>query len=208
MNDLEVAILESLHALGGRANIQQIYNRILRSHVTKLVQSGEILRVTRGTYGLTAKGCKRIGIEPSAPSKPSSIEYYVDNEFGGVVVRQVDRRQTSRKLKSAPKTTPRRHKSRPKTVCPVCNVLVRVDRLESHLSRVHPGWRGSAANQDPKSEPTSAERGMEFLEEEVYQSDHESRYGEKHVGQTRRDYDGTFGSIPLYDDYGDESGPD
>ena len=47
-----------------------------------------------------------------------------------------------------------------------------------------------------------------YTEEELNQSDHESRFGEKYLGQMRRDYDGTFGSIPLYDDYGEESGPD
>ncbi len=52
------------------------------------------------------------------------------------------------------------------------------------------------------------DRGTEFPEEELYQSDQESNYGDKYVGQMRRDYDGTYGSLPLYDDYGDESGPD
>lgn len=36
----------------------------------------------------------------------------------------------------------------------------------------------------------------------------EGSYGDKYLGQVRRDYDGSFGSIPLYDDYGEESFPD
>jgi hypothetical protein len=36
----------------------------------------------------------------------------------------------------------------------------------------------------------------------------EGSYGDKYLGQVRRDYDGSFGSIPLYDDYGEESFPE
>jgi hypothetical protein len=213
MNDFEVAILESLHSLGGRAKIQEIYNRILRNHVTKLQRSGEIVRVSRGTYCLTDKGCKRIGIEPSDQSKRSrsgvnSIKYCVDNEFGGVVVTQVDRIQSSRKPIPKTKSSQRPHKGGPMTTCPVCSVSVRGKNLEKHIRKVHPSWQGSVDSHNPKSESVSADRCTEFPEEELYQSDHESLYADKYLGQMRRDYDGTFGSLPLYDDYGDESGPD
>jgi len=36
----------------------------------------------------------------------------------------------------------------------------------------------------------------------------EGSYGGKYLGQMRRERDGRFGSLPLYDDYGEESGPD
>ncbi len=36
----------------------------------------------------------------------------------------------------------------------------------------------------------------------------ENEYGGKYLGHMRRDYDGSFGSISLYDDYGEESFPD
>jgi hypothetical protein len=212
VNDLEVAILESLHALGGRAKIQDIYNRILRNHVTKLQRSGEIVRVTRGTYCLTEKGCKRIGVKPSDQSKsptsaPNSIQYQVD-EFGDIVVTDLSRIRRPRPIEPTAKAPKRSHTGRPMTVCPVCKAPVSVAKLQKHMRKVHPSWRGSVANRNTQSDARSADRSMEFPEEELHQSDHEPIYGDKYVGQTRRDYDGTFGSLPLYDDYSDESGPD
>jgi hypothetical protein len=213
MVDFEVAILESLYALGGRATIQDIYNKLLRKHVTKLQQSGEIARVKRGTYRLTPKGRRRIGTElhtttESCRSGVNSIEYYVDNEFGGIVVGHVDKMRISREPERVPKISPSRPRVKPMAVCPACRVAVRADRLKKHLGKVHPGWKGSVANLNTESESVSADRDAESPEEELNQSHHESRFGEKYLGQMRRDYDGTFGSIPLYDDYGDESGPD
>lgn len=35
----------------------------------------------------------------------------------------------------------------------------------------------------------------------------ESNFGGKYLGHMRRESDGSFGSLPLYDDYGEESGP-
>lgn len=35
----------------------------------------------------------------------------------------------------------------------------------------------------------------------------EGSYGGKYLGHMRRDSDGRFGSLPLYDDYGEDSGP-
>lgn len=32
-------------------------------------------------------------------------------------------------------------------------------------------------------------------------------FGDKYLGQVRRESDGSFGSLPLYDDYGEESSP-
>jgi hypothetical protein len=164
--------------------------------------------VTRGTYCLTAKGCKRIGVEPSNPSEPSAIKYCVDNEFGGVVVTKADRTQTSHKAIPTAKRPQRPRKAKPMTKCPACRARVRVDRLKKHLGKVHPGWRDPRASRNPHTESVSADQGAEFPKEELNQSDHESRYADKYLGQMRRDYDGTFGSLPLYDDYGDESGPD
>jgi hypothetical protein len=44
--------------------------------------------------------------------------------------------------------------------------------------------------------------------EALTQSASEKRFADKYVGQMRREWDGKFGSLPLYDDYGDESGAD
>jgi len=40
------------------------------------------------------------------------------------------------------------------------------------------------------------------------QAFHESRFGDKYVGLSRRESSGRFGSLPLYDDYGDEADAD
>ena len=37
------------------------------------------------------------------------------------------------------------------------------------------------------------------------QSQAETSFGGKYLGQMRREFDGKFGSLPLYDDYDDES---
>ncbi len=48
----------------------------------------------------------------------------------------------------------------------------------------------------------------ELREEVLRQSrGEEGSYGGKYLGHMRRESDGSFGSLPLYDDYGEESGP-
>ncbi len=53
-------------------------------------------------------------------------------------------------------------------------------------------------------------RDLEPHQQEVLRQSRgdEGSYGDKYLGQVRRDYNGSFGSIPLYDDYGEESFPD
>jgi hypothetical protein len=206
MSDLETVILESLRALGGRAKLQDIYSRIIRPHITKLLSSGQIVREARGVYRLTPKGLGSIGSsQTSLKPPPSPRGFWVDNEFGGVVVGEATKAQTSQKL-------PIEHSSKPIearaiTNCPICRVAVRTDKLAKHMRKVHRRSAQSLHTSGPisKSSPiVTPEQSLEALR----QSDHESRYADKYVGQMRRDYDGTFGSIPLYDDYGDEAGPD
>ncbi len=71
----------------------------------------------------------------------------------------------------------------------------------------------------PQTAPTrrraSGRAGRSFADLEPHQQEavrqsrgDEGNYGDKYLGQGRRDYDGSFGSIPLYDDYGEESFPD
>ncbi|MBU6362340.1 MAG: hypothetical protein KGS46_20205 [Chloroflexi bacterium] len=44
--------------------------------------------------------------------------------------------------------------------------------------------------------------------ESLWQSSDESSYGDKYLGHMQREWDGKFGSLPLYDDYGDEADAD
>ncbi len=99
--------------------------------------------------------------------------------------------------------------------CPLCLCSVREDRLDAHLRRVHQLRRAgkSAASEDAHAGPgrVSDQEAAECALEEageaacVADGDHESNYGDKGMGQWAHDPAGGFGSMPLYDDYGDES---
>lgn len=105
--------------------------------------------------------------------------------------------------------------------CPECSSLVREDRLTKHLNKVH--FRRSILSTSRNSHSNSAAKkkhgkmqdkaadifdDIDYPQENLYQSNFETRYGNKYLGQMRRDWDGTFGSLPLHDDYDDEGGPD
>jgi len=85
MNVWEIAILKSIKSLGGKAELQQIYNRLfnfkkmtkkhlritygrpayqnqVRKHITNLCRAGELIWISRGRYSLTEKGTRRINI--------------------------------------------------------------------------------------------------------------------------------------------------
>lgn len=88
MNIWEVAILKTVRSIGGKASLQQIYDILekgnfirlsnydlretqwngrpayqhqVRSHISNLVQAGELSRISRGVYTITENGRKRIG---------------------------------------------------------------------------------------------------------------------------------------------------
>ncbi len=124
----------------------------------------------------------------------------------------------------APAPVPVTRTNRPQTTCPVCRVAVRTDRLERHLKKVHPPFavptsrpgipepgRGPtfpARAGSPARRVTHRTSSSPMPREEFLQSQYEPRYGGKYLGHMRRDLNGTFGSVPLYDDYGDESSAD
>ena len=83
----ELAILQSIHALGGEAGLQDIYRKLpsftditdkdwretewggrpafqhqVRSHITNLCDAGDLQKVERGRYALTEKGRRRKGV--------------------------------------------------------------------------------------------------------------------------------------------------
>jgi phage FluMu protein Com len=104
--------------------------------------------------------------------------------------------------------------TRPMTQCPRCKSLVRQDRLERHRQKVHSdsgtGPRKELHREDRRtrrsaSAPTTSSVDARLEEARVRESDHEPRFGGKCTGLSARDSDGTFGSTPLHDDYGDES---
>ena len=206
MDDLEEAILKSLHALAGKAEKYRIYGKILDKHLKKLADAGDIIRITRGEYGLTDKGCRRIGEVPRrSPVLPQRHVYVVCNEFGGTVERSRPKESAS----SSPTRTrtPKPATTKPMTTCPICGVNVRKDRLDKHVRKVHPASSRDTLGQQNKGKRAPAAAPVASLES-LRQSDHEARFGDKYVGQSHRDSDGTFGSLPLYDDHGDEAGPE
>ena len=69
-----------------------------------------------------------------------------------------------------------------------------------------PRGKGTKPGTDGDVQKTNREKDRAGIEvAKLRQSDHESSYGDKYVGQSRREWDGKFGSLPLYDDYGDEA---
>jgi len=99
--------------------------------------------------------------------------------------------------------------------CPYCHSPVRRDRLRKHVAKRCPKTVNPQMSRTKGRKPgvtvgdvqkTGREtKGERTKLEALRQSDHESRFGEKYVGQSHREWDGKFGSIPLHDDYGDEA---
>jgi len=85
MVEWEYAIVEAINDLGGSGTLQELYQALrqrepltprhrqpqwdhrpayqhqTRSHVSNLVQKGELVRVARGRYALTEQGKSRVG---------------------------------------------------------------------------------------------------------------------------------------------------
>lgn len=87
MNIWEIAILKSIDSRGGKADTKEIYTDMksgdfiklnenhlqttiyggrpayqhqVRSHLSNLIEAGDIQKVSRGAYSITARGRKRI----------------------------------------------------------------------------------------------------------------------------------------------------
>jgi len=107
-------------------------------------------------------------------------------------------------------------------VCSDCGSEVKERNLEKHVRKVHSARnkrkpmnfskpsqardKGKSSGQHGRSTfdtKASEQPGRQYLREQF----EETRYGDKYLGQVRRELNGRFGSLPLYDDYGEESGP-
>ena len=108
------------------------------------------------------------------------------------------------------------------TQCPYCSSPVRADRLKRHIQTKCPA-RKNALPQADKHISSNAKPGKQqesvssmdtvtwepnIKEEALRQSFDEPIYGGKYLGHMRREFDGKFGSLPLYDDYDDEADAD
>lgn len=117
---------------------------------------------------------------------------------------------------------PQQGPNRLMTQCPHCKSPVRNDRLEKHILNACPAQKISTpsvgkldtrrakpdAEQEGISDTDSATRKVDIEEEALRQSFDEPIDGGKYLGHMRREWDGKFGSLPLYDDYEDESNAD
>ena len=106
--------------------------------------------------------------------------------------------------------------------CPHCMTSIRPDRLEKHIQTKCPKHTKKATRSDqfessqvktakPKNSISHVNQTAEEIrigKESLWQSSDESSYGDKYLGYMQREWDGKFGSLPLYDDYGDEADAD
>ena len=162
-------------------------------------------------------------------------KYIVDSH--GVVVLTDNLRKTSAKsVASAPKKKRGSKGSlsniKPLVPCAVCNSPVRKDRLQEHMEVAHPSrkdavsevFKGKVASNgsgrveersltdqrqmasDRLTSPQREQIKCKNISVESYKRV-ESMDGGKYLGFCQRD-SGRFGSLPLYDDYSEDSGVD
>jgi hypothetical protein len=134
----------------------------------------------------------------------------------------VTRHMPNRSKPSPELSRPVRHNRIDLVKCPNCMASVRPDRLEKHIQTKCP----QRTNPTPQSDQFESSRvktakhknGISHVnqtaeeirigKESLWQSSDESSYGDKYLGHMQREWDGKFGSLPLYDDYGDEADAD
>ncbi len=105
--------------------------------------------------------------------------------------------------------------------CEICGAMVREDRIKSHRYRVHnDGVPASIGRPAPTRQSKNRNRSRAPVlqidaqsvdlakeHENSVQPTYEPRFGDKYLGYLARE-EGRYGSISLYDDYGDESSPE
>lgn len=103
--------------------------------------------------------------------------------------------------------------------CSICEQNIRSDNWEKHLKKVHANSATSRASHTPpksknitqKTLPRSRKGGGASFDPDIRRKalqelHEETAFGDKYLGQFRREADGRFGSLPLYDDYSEDSG--
>lgn len=90
--------------------------------------------------------------------------------------------------------------------CSVCGFKLRPNTLKKHMQECHPQPK-SKKKRSKNRASNSQHRVKRGKNESLEQASSERRYCGKYLGYMRRE-NGRFGSLPLYDDYDDESSPD
>ena len=132
---------------------------------------------------------------------------YIIDEHGVIVF--LGRPKASQQKKT------RDGKLRQLTSCPVCHVSLKPGRLKTHLSKVHQQVlpQDQIAVSGRKSQQSHAGDRTRDASRTVASSTEERvtgidpRDGGKYLGHMAREA-GRFGSLPLFDNYGDESDPE
>ncbi len=86
--------------------------------------------------------------------------------------------------------------------CKYCDSFVRKRNMEKHCKKMHKMRLKKVTDEEQAISENEPSR------ESVIQSDRETLFGDKHLGPWAHEWDGKFGSISLYDDYGDEASAD
>lgn len=79
-------------------------------------------------------------------------------------------------------------------ICSICGTTVKNKRLNRHMKKVHPKAKSQFSKTNDKKS--------------VYVPNDVSLDGGKYLGYMLRESNGRFGSLPLYDNYGEESSAD
>ena len=183
-----------------------------------------------------APTAKRQPNTSKALSKPKSEQSVQESKAPSSSTRRVSssiakqaRTPAPKKLKAQNLAPTQSLSKKPMIMCSVCQQNLREDNWDKHIRKVHAaatrlqpatkqtkrpkppqsgrvnkenGYHGSSRRRSSASEMSTEQRhAIRGLSEEL-------AYGDKYLGQMRREADGRFGSIPLYDDYSENSGPD
>lgn len=96
--------------------------------------------------------------------------------------------------------------------CDICGKTILKEALEKHIHEFHweeevyTGPNGGKSDQVEFDDSLNNELDYEL--EDFVTPLYDGMDGSKNLGFAARDYGSQFGSYPLHDDYGDESGPD
>lgn len=179
------------------------------------VQSSENTSSTKKRSGVTTSKPKPSIQSQKAKSKQKQLlkAKKPKNKTESIVSRTLAKPNPPKKLKAQNLSSMQQLAKKPLVRCSECNTNVREDRWNKHILKHgnKPIQKGSVTKKRTVNEVKvrrATRRTLTGEQRQAVRGLHEELlYGDKYLGISRRDYDGSFGSISLYDDYGEESLP-